>query len=137
MKKNNKIFFKISDYKRELKKGEIKEILISEISNTLSEFNFENYQSNSYYFQRVRNYKHFPIYEILAIAFSLKNKIFSCSISSCFDKEKRFSNEYNTGKLNRHTALIVLKKNSTITPMDEKFYYFNGRVEAAKKLSLK
>lgn len=122
------------DKSPELKRGEIKLILIQTAREVLPDFEFLTYRNRCYLFQRIRQLNDLKVHEILNIVFSLSDRHFDCSISSLLNPEYIFSNQYNTGLINPHKALQVLKYNSESLPNIQDAYYFhNGQVETTTK----
>ena len=117
------------DKSPELKKGEIKLILIKTASEILPDFEFLAYKNSCYTFQRLRQLNNLTIYELLHIIFTLKDKNFACSIASRLNPEYIFSNQYNIGLLNPHQDLKVLKHNSGGLNIQDAYYFHNGQVE--------
>jgi len=113
----------------ELKKGEIKQILIQTASEFLPDFEFLAYKNSCYIFQRQRKVNDWTVYEILHIIFALKDRNFACSIASRLNPEYIFSNQYNIGLLNPHKDLKVLRHNSGVINIEDAYYFHNGQVE--------
>jgi hypothetical protein len=97
------------DKSPDLKKGEIKEILIKTASEILPDFEFLVYKNGCYTFQRLRQLNKLTVYEVVHVIFTLKDKNFACSIASRLNPEYIFSNQYNIGLLNPHKDLKVLR----------------------------
>jgi len=121
------------DKSPELKKGEIKQILIQTASKVLPDFEYLAYKNGCYTFQRLRQVNNLTVYEILHIIFTLKDKNFACSIASILNLEYIFSNHYNTGLINPHIDLKVLKHNSGVLNIEDAYYFHNGQVETTSK----
>lgn len=117
------------DKSPELKKGEIKQILIQTASEVLTDFEFLAYKNSRYSFQRLRQVDNLTVYEILHIIFTLKDKNFACSIASRLNPAYIFSNQYNNGLLNVHRDLKALKPNSGALNIQDAYYFHNGQVE--------
>jgi len=117
------------DKSPELKKGEIRQILIQTASDILPDFEFLVYKNSCYTLQRLRQVNNLTIYELLHIIFTLKDKNFACSIASRLNPEYIFSNQYNIGLLNPHQDLKVLKHNSGGLNIQDAYYFHNGQVE--------
>lgn len=122
------------DKSPELKKGEIKLILIQTASEILPDFEFLAYKNSCYSFQRIQHINKFTVYEILHITFTLKDKNFACSIASTLNPEYIFSNQYNIGLLNPHKDLKVLRHNSGALNIQDAYYFHNGQVETTTKI---
>ncbi len=121
------------DKSPELKKGEIKQILIQAACEILPDFEFLEYKNSCYTFQRIRQVNNFTVYEKLHIIFTLKDKYFACSIVSRINPEYIFSNQYNNGLLNPHNDLKVLRHNSGVLKIEDAYYFHNGQVETTTK----
>lgn len=121
------------DKSPELKKGEIKQILIQTASEFLPDFEFLAYKNNCYIFQRLRKVNDCTVYEILHIIFTLKDRNFACSVASRLNPEYIFSNQYNIGLLNPHKDLKVLRHNSGALNIEDAYYFHNGQVETTTK----
>lgn len=124
------------DKSPELKKGEIKQILLQMANEVFPDFEFLAYKNSCYSFQRLRQINNSKIYEILHIIFTLKDKNFACSISSILNPEYIFSNHYNTGLLNPHKDLKVLRNNTGALKIEDAYYFHNGQVETTTKTAL-
>lgn len=122
------------DKSPELKKGEIKQILIHTTSEVLSDFEFLAYKNSCYSFQRLRQVNNLTVHEILHIIFTLKDKNFACSIASRLNPEYIFSNQYNIGLLNPHKDLKVLRHNSGALNIQDAYYFHNGQIETTTKI---
>ncbi len=121
------------DKSPELKKGEIKHILIQTASEILSDFEFLVYKNGCYTFQRLRLQNKLTIYEVFHIIFTLKDKNFACSVASRLNPKYIFSNQYNIGLLNPHKDLKVLRHNSGALNIQDAYYFHNGQVETTIK----
>ncbi len=117
------------DKSPELKKGDIKQILIQTAGEVLPDFEFLAYKNSCYLFQRLRQVNNLTVYEVLHIIFTLKDKNFACSIASRLNPEYIFSNQYNIGLLNPHKDLKVLRHNSGALNIQDAYYFHNGQVE--------
>ena len=122
------------DKSPELKKGEIKQILIQSASEVLPDFAFLAYKNSCYSFQRLRQVNNLTVYEILHIIFTLKDKNFACSIASRLNTEYIVSNQYNIGLINPHQDLKVLRYNSGALNIQDAYYFHNGQVETTTKI---
>ena len=97
------------DNSPELKKGEIKDILIWTATQISPDFSFLSYNKNCYTFQRLRKANGLNVYESLHIIFTLKDRNFGCSVASRLNPIYIHANSYNTGLVNPHTDLKVLR----------------------------
>lgn len=118
----------------ELKKGEIKQILIQAASEILPDFEFLAYKNSCYTFQRQKQLNNLTVYELLHVIFTLKDKNFACSIASVINPEYIFSNHYNTGLLNPHMDLKVLRHNSGALNIQDAYYFHNGQVDTTTSI---
>ena len=121
------------DNSPELKKGEIKQILIQIANEILPDFDFLTYKNSCYIFQRIRQVNDLTIYETLHIIFTLKDKNFACSIASRLNPKYIFSNQYNIGLINPHKDLKVLKHKSGALNIQDAYYFHNGQIETTTK----
>ena len=121
------------DKSPELKKGEIKQILIQTAGEVLPDFEFLAYKNSCYSFQRLRQVNNLTVHEILHIIFTLKDKNFACSIASRLNPEYISSNNYNIGLLNPHQDLKVLIHNSGALNIQDAYYFHNGQVETTTR----
>lgn len=122
------------DSSPELKRGEIKGILINSFQKHLPDFTFSSYKGGQYNFQRTKQYKEFTIWETLHVLFLLSDKNFSCSISSRLNKNHSNLKSYNTGLINPHIDLITLKKGTGAVNIEEASYFHNGKVQTTTNL---
>lgn len=118
----------------ELKRGEVKSILIDKFNKYLPEFEFSRYKNNQYNFQRVRGHKGFKIWETLHVLFLLKDKNFSCSVASRLDPTKIDSRSYDTGLINPHVDLITSKKGTGAVSIEEAYYFHNGHIQTTTEV---
>jgi hypothetical protein len=123
-----------SDDSLELKSGQIKNIINDEIQKELNQFSFKKYQNGFYYYQSVTEYEGHEIRNTLHIGFSLKERNFQCSISSCFNRTYDFEHQYNTGPLNPHIDLIALVKKTGIIKIEESAYFHNGKLNTTTQI---
>ncbi|OOQ58993.1 hypothetical protein [Mucilaginibacter pedocola] len=114
---------------RPLKRGEIKQILIDTAAELTPEFSFVTYKNSCYFFERLRRVEDVPVHEFFQIVFSLKDGCFCCSVASRLNVELMADSSYNTGLLNPHLDLIVLKKGTGALPLSEAYYYHDGNIE--------
>lgn len=121
------------DKSPELKKGEIKQILIQTASEVLPDFEFSAYKNGCYTFQRQKQVSNMTVSELLHIIFTLKGKNFACSIASRLNPDYVFSNQYNIGLLNPHKDLKVLRHNSGALNIQDAYYFHNGQIESTTK----
>lgn len=121
------------DNSPELKKGEIKQILIQTASEVLPDFEFLVYKNSCYSFQRLRKVNNWIVYEILCITYTLKDKNFACSIASILNQEYLFSNQYNAGLINPRMDLKKIRYNSGVLKVQDAYYFHNGKVETITK----
>lgn len=121
------------DKSPDLKKGEIKQILIYTASEVLPDFEFLVYKNNCYSFQRLRQVNNLTVYEVIHITFTLKDKNFACSIASRLNPDYIFSNQYNIGLLNPQKDLKMLKHNSSVLNIQDAYYYHNGQIDTTTK----
>lgn len=117
-----------TDDSPELKKGEIKQILIQTANELTPGFEFVAYKSNCYSFQRLRKTGSLTIYETLHILFTLKDGNFACSIACSLNPEYIFANAYNNGLINPHIDLKVLRHNKRALKITDAYYFHNGQV---------
>jgi len=122
------------DNSLELKRGEIKQILIQVANDTLPDFKFLAYKNGCYTFQRIRKINDLEVYELLHIIFSIKDKNFACSIASRLNTNYIFVNNYNLGIINPHKDLKVLRHNSGILNIKDAYYFHNSKVETTTKV---
>lgn len=122
------------DNSPELKKGEIKQILIQTANNVLPDFEFLAYKNNCYIFQRLKELNDRAVYETLHITFSLKEKKFACSAASRLNPKYIFVNLYNTGLINPHIDLKVMRHNSGALSIQDAYYFHNGQVETTTNI---
>jgi len=123
-----------TDNSPELKRGEIKQILIQTANELIPDFEFVLYKNSCYSFQRLRSAGDFTIYETLHIIFTLKDGNFACSIASSLNPEYAFANSYNGGLINPHKDLKVLRHNTGVLNIEDAYYFHNGRVKTTTKV---
>ncbi len=123
-----------TDDSPELKRGQIKTILTEQVSKVLPDFEFKQYKGSEYRFGRTRNFRNYGLTETLHILFGLKDKNFACSVSSSLNSNYADLNSYNTGFINPHIDLVVLKKGTGVISIDEAYYFHNGRVKTTTKV---
>lgn len=123
----------MQDKSSELKKGEIKQILVQTANEILPDFEFLAYKNGCYTFQRLRQSNKLTVYETLHIIFALKDRNFACSIASRLNPEYIFVNHYNTGLINPHKDLKVLRHNTGVLNIQDAYYFHNGQVETTIK----
>jgi len=121
------------DKSPELKRGEIKQILIQTACEALPDFEFLTYRNSCYIFQRLRQVNNFTVCETLHLIFTFKDKSFACSVASRLNQEYIFSNQYNIGLLNPHKDLKVLRNNSGVLNIEDAYYFHNGQAETTTK----
>jgi hypothetical protein len=117
------------DSSPELKKGEIKQILIRTANEILPDFGFHLYKKGCYTFKRIKNLNDWTISETLNILFSIKDNNISCSIASLLNPEYIFSNQYSSGFINSHQDLKVLRHKSGTLKIQDAYYFTNGQVQ--------
>ncbi len=122
------------DNSPELKRGQIKDILLVKMNEKVPDFQFLEYKNSCYTFERIREANGRNVYEHLHIIFMLKDRNFSGSIASRLNQENMRSGSYNTGLINPHLDLIKMKKKPGPIPIEEAYYYHNGRVETTSKI---
>ena len=122
-----------TDDSPELKKGEIKQILIQTANELMPGFGFIAYKNSCYSFQRLRKTGDLTIYETLHILFTLKDGNFACSIASSLNPEYIFANSYNEGLINPHKDLKVLRHNKGALKITDAYYFHNGRVRTTTR----
>lgn len=117
-----------TDNSPELKRGEVREILIRTAGSLMPGFEYLTYKKNCYTFQRLKQVAGIIVYETLHIVSFSKGGGFACSIASRLNSDLIFANAYSSGFINPHTDLKVLKYKTGIIPAEEEFYPHNGRV---------
>ncbi len=122
-----------TDNSPELKKGEIKQILIQIANELTPDFEFIAYKSSCYSFQRLRKTGDLTIYETLHILFTLKDRNFACSIASSLNPEYIFANSYNAGLINPHKDLKVLRHNTGVLNIEDAYYFHNAKVRTTTR----
>lgn len=121
------------DKSPELKKGEIKQILIQSANEIFPDFEFLAYKNGCYTFQRLRQVRELTVYETLHIILAFKDRNFACSIASRINPEYILANNYNIGLINPHKDLKILKHNTGVLNIQDAYYFHNGQVETTKK----
>lgn len=122
------------DDSRELKKGEVKELLINSFRIHLPDFEFVLYKNSTYYFQRIRHSGPEQVFETLNIIFGLKDKMFSCSVASTVIKSYLYTSTYNNGFLVGHADLLVIKRGSGASNIEDSYYWHNGKIATVEKV---
>ena len=122
------------DNSPELKKGEIKSILLNQANVDSPDFFYTTFKNGCYTFQRLRLYNELTVYETLHIAFGLKDRNFSCSVASRLNPFYIDSNSYNGGLINPHVDLIALKTSKGGIPIEEAYYFHNGRINTTTRI---
>ncbi|MBK8501312.1 MAG: hypothetical protein IPL46_03390 [Saprospiraceae bacterium] len=117
-----------------MKRGQVKQILITQIQEELPDFEFLEYKNGCYTFERIRTISGIDVFEHFHIIFALKDRNFSCSIASRINKSYIRSSSYNTGLLNPHIDLVVLKKGTGVISLHEAYYFHNGQVKTTTKI---
>lgn len=74
------------------------------------------------------------VYEMLHVIFTQKDRNFTCSIASLINTEYIFPNQYNTGFLNPHIDVKVLKHNSGTLNVQDAYYFHNGQVDTTTRI---
>jgi hypothetical protein len=123
-----------ADDSRELKKGEIKSLMVNSFKIILPDFEFTTYKNSTYYFQRTRTVQGHEIYESLNVIFGLKDKMFSCSAASVFTKSDLYNSTYNNGFLTGHADLLVIKTGSGASKIEDSYYWHNGKIVTVNKV---
>ncbi len=124
----------VPDESRNLKKGEVKELLLDSFKEILPDFEFTTYRNSTYYFLRTKTVRGLELYETLNITFGLKDKNFSCSIGSFLNKTYLLSSTYNNGFLACHTDLLAVKSGSGVSKLEDSYYWHNGKLVAVDKV---
>jgi hypothetical protein len=117
-----------------LKRGQVKQLLIAQLQEETPDFEFLEYKNGCYTFERVKSISELKVFEHFHIIFALKDRNFSCSIASRINRDYRKSNSYNTGLVNPHIDLITLKKGTGVIPVEEAYYFHNGRVKTTTEI---
>ncbi|MDF1697952.1 MAG: hypothetical protein P1U56_19045 [Saprospiraceae bacterium] len=123
----------VHDDSPELKRGQVKQILMAEMHKILPEFEFLEYDKGCYTFEKKRSIHQLQAVEHLHILFSLKERNFSCSVASRVNMAYRRVKSYNAGLLNPHADLLVLKEGNRVLPVEEAYYFHNGKVKTTTK----
>jgi len=124
----------VPDDSRDLKRGEVKELIFNSFKDILPDFEFTTYKNSTYYFLRTKTVRGLELYETLNIIFGLKDKNFSCSIGSFLNKTYLFSSTYNNGFLAGHTDLLAVKSGSGISNIKDSYYWHNGKIVTVDKV---
>ncbi|MEN0053658.1 MAG: hypothetical protein AAGC65_08310 [Mucilaginibacter sp.] len=114
---------------RDLKRGEIKQILSDGVAEFIPEFTFLVYKKHCYTYQRERHIGDVIVHELFHINFSLSNRNLSCSVASRLNKALINDNSYNGGMINPHVDLISLKKGTGAINILEAYYFHDGKFE--------
>lgn len=122
------------DVSRDLRRGEVKTLLLDSFAREIPSFDYATCKNGIYYFQRTKDYRGFTLYETLHAGFSLADRSFTCSVSSCFNRTYQFDHNYNLGPLNPHCDLIALKKGGGPISIDEAYYFHNGKLATTTKV---
>ncbi len=125
---------KVVDNSLELKRGEFKKILLPLMEKHFPDFQYTSYKNQYYSFQKTRKVNDLTIYESFDIGFTLKDKFCACSVASRLNPFFIGGSGYNTGWINPHCNLITLKRGTGITPLEEAYYYHNGRIETTTEI---
>ncbi|WP_459213151.1 hypothetical protein [Aquimarina rhabdastrellae] len=125
---------KVIDESPELKRGEFKKILLPIMEKHFPDFQFTSYKNQYYSFQRTRLIDDLKVFESFDIGFTLKDKFCTCSVSSRLNPFFIDTSGYNTGWINPHCNLIILKRGTRITPLEEAYYYHNSRIETTTRV---
>jgi hypothetical protein len=118
------------DESRNLKKGEVKELLLDSFKEILPDFEFTTYRNSTYYFLRTKTVRGLELYETLNITFGLKDKNFSCSIGSFLNKTYLLSSTYNNGFLAYHTDLLAVKSGSGVSKLEDSYYWQSDKKDS-------
>jgi hypothetical protein len=122
------------DDSRDLKKGEVKALLANSFKTILPDFEFGTYKNSTYYSQRTRTLQGYEVYESLNVIFGLKDKMFSCSVASVFNKSYLYTSTYNNGFLTGHVDLLVIKSGSGASKIEDSYYWHNGKIATVDKV---
>lgn len=118
---------------RQLKRGEIKNILVQLASESIPDFDFLEYDRGFYTFRRMRPFRHYIVHELIHIGFTLKGELFSCSVASRLNPDLINNSFYNVGFINPHHDLIAIKRGKGIAPFEEAYYFHNGMLETCTR----
>jgi hypothetical protein len=124
----------MQDNSPELKKGEIKQILIQSAKESLPDFEFLAYQNSCYTFQRLRQANKLTVREALHVVFSLKDRNFTCTVASRLNPKYIFSKPYNMGLINPHIDIKTLRHGSSALSIQDAYYFHNGQVDTTTKV---
>jgi hypothetical protein len=122
------------DDSRDLKKGEVKTLLMDSFKAILPDFEFTIYKNSTYYFQRTRIFQEYDIYETFNVIVGLKDKMFSCSAASVLNKSYLYTSTYNNGFLTGHADLLVIKAGSGASKIEDSYYWHNGKIVTVGKV---
>lgn len=126
--------FRKKDDSPELKRGEIKGILIRVAKGKLPDFDYLTYKNSSYYFQRIRTATGLNVFEIISIFFSLKEGMMDCTIGSFLNRQHIFGQSYSPSLINSNVSIMPYKYNSCSLPWEKAYYFHNGRVCTTEKV---
>jgi hypothetical protein len=122
------------DDSRDLRKGEVKELLLSSFKEVLPDFEFTTYKNNTYYFLRTKTFRGLELHETLNVLVGLKNKNISCSIASVLNKTYLFNSNYSNGFLSSHADLLATKSGSGVSNIEDSYYWHNRKIETVKEV---
>ncbi|MBK7932270.1 MAG: hypothetical protein IPK01_01985 [Acidobacteria bacterium] len=119
---------RFEDGSRELKKGELKGILVECFTDRVQELSYVGFEKGAYRFRRTAENEGFKVWQTVELMHSFSGRNISCSVSSCLNLNYLYSNQYNSGLLNPRQPLIGLKKRTPGIPLEEAYYFHNGRI---------